>query len=121
MARKTKNNEERAANFELAQKDTAPQNGTQIEVRPEPKYPFEIYQDICCEVFELIIELEDEIKLLQQNCHNLLRYYFKKEVPDLLELRNRLEETRNHVSRQNYSLAWGSKLHKILYGDDEFK
>jgi tryptophanyl-tRNA synthetase len=121
MVKKTKNNEKGFADSELAQKDTAPQNGTQNEAKPKPQYPFEIDQCICYEVWELMTELEDEIKLLQQSCDNLWWYYFKKEVPDLLELRNRLEETRNHLSRQNYSLSWGSKLHKTLYGEDEFK
>jgi hypothetical protein len=56
-----------------------------------------------------------------KNCDELSLYFFEKDVPDLIELRNRLEETRNHLSRQNYSLAYKSKLYKIRYGDDYFK
>jgi hypothetical protein len=121
MEKKTKNNEKGFADSELAQKGTAPQNGTQMEAKPEPQYPFEIHQDICCEVCETVMEIEDEIKLFQQNCDNLLRHYFEKEVPDLIQLRNWLEKTRNHLSRQNYSLAWGPRLNNFLHGDDHFK
>jgi hypothetical protein len=97
------------------------QKESQIETKAQTPYPFEIYQDICCEVFDIIKAIESEIGLLEQHCEELMSYFYENDVPDLIELRNRLEETRNHLSRQNYSLGYGSKLHRTLYGDDEFK
>lgn len=101
----------------MAKKETQPQ----IEAKPEPQYPSKFYQDICCDICEITMDIEIEIEVLQRNLHDLLSYYFKNEFPYLLEFRNSLEETRNHLSRQNLSLAWGSRLNKILYGDDQFK
>ncbi len=100
----------------MAKKETP-----QIEAIPETEYPFEIYQDICCEIFDITTAIKHEIKLLEQNCKELMWYFYENDVPHLIELRNRLEETRNHLSRQNYSLGYGSKLHKIIYGDDQCK
>ncbi|MGO9571031.1 MAG: hypothetical protein ACLP5H_26200 [Desulfomonilaceae bacterium] len=94
----------------------AKKEARQIRANPRvEEYPFEIYSEICDDVLDSIIATEKELKLLQQNCDELGTYFFDYDVPDLLELRNRLEETRNHLSRQNYSLGYGSKLNKILY------
>jgi hypothetical protein len=46
----------------MAKKEEAPQ----IEAKPETEYPFEIYQDLCFALSEIIEGLENEIKLLQQ-------------------------------------------------------
>jgi hypothetical protein len=88
----------------------------QIKANPRvEEYPFEIYSDICDDLSDLIEANEKELKLLQHNCNELIKYSFEYDVPDLLELRNRLEETRSCLNRQNYSLGYESKLNKILY------
>jgi hypothetical protein len=92
------------------------------EAKPQTQYPFDqyekIYRDICNEVADLIGEVEHESQWLQQHCRDLFANdFWERDPPDLVELRNALERTRNQLRRESYSLLYGSKQTKYFYGD----
>ena len=93
----------------------------QIEAKTETQYPFDeyekIYRDVCNEIADLITEIEAETKWLEQHCQELMGYFHEADPPDLVELRNTLQETRNQLRRRGYSLLYGSKETKYFYGE----
>jgi hypothetical protein len=93
----------------------------QIEAQTETQYPFheyeKIYRDVCNEILELKNEIGVETKWLEDHCQKLMEYFHEYDPPELVELRNTLEETRDQLQRQSYSLLYGSKKTRYFYGE----
>lgn len=98
----------------------------QIEVGLEPRYPFDqyekIYRDVCDEVCDLLTGIKADAKWLIQHCQEHMNDFYEADPPDLIELRNTLQEIRNQLRRQSYSLLYGSKETQYFYGEiSEYK
>jgi hypothetical protein len=100
----------------------AKKEAPQIEAKPEnenmsddfPKF----YKEVSDEIVHLTEKIKDEIQWLEQHCQKLIEEC-KSEwyLGSLLELRKILENTRNELRRQSYSLSYGSDYTKYLYGE----
>ncbi len=94
----------------------------QMEATPETQYNLDHYQkifrDVSTEIAYLSDDIEREIQWLKQTGREIYRGVLcEYDFPDLVELRNALERTRNLLRRQSYSVLYGSKTTKYFYGE----
>lgn len=68
-------------------------------------YP-KLYQDISEEIIHLIEEIKYEINWLEQYCQEAFgTCESERHLRSLVELRNKLQKTRNEFRRESYSLS----------------
>jgi hypothetical protein len=77
-----------------------------------------VYKDVSAEIVYLTDDIEHEIQWLKQSGREIYRRLLcEYDTPDLIELRNTLERTRNLLRRQSYSVLYGSEYTKYYFGE----
>jgi hypothetical protein len=102
----------------MAKKETQPQIEAKAETQNRLNDYQKAYVGIAGEIVHLTEEIKYQIQWLEQHCQMALEKYESEwDLRLLMELKNKLENTRNELRLQNYCLSYGSDYTKYFYGE----
>ena len=95
---------------------------SQTKVKPQAQNMIDhyakLYKDVSDEIVHLIEEIKYEIQWLEQHCHETIgKCESDRDLRLLVELRKKLEETRNDLRRESYSLSYTPEYTQYLLGE----
>jgi hypothetical protein len=102
----------------MAKKGKEPQIEAEHQSQDKLEYYQKLHKDVSDEIVHLTVEIKYEIQWLEEHCQKAIEKCESEwHLHSLVELRNRLQKTRNELRRQSYSLSYGPEYTQYLYGE----